>query len=294
VRLPDEVLKCVGFIGEVTHRDSAGVQGDLCATGFFVAIPCTSPALEEMRTCYFVTAKHVATDLKDREIYFLVNRKGGGVMGISGVYGEHWFLHPTDPAADVAVIQVVMNSKADMLAIALEHFGLPERLQQLKIGIGDEVFATGLFTAVPGTTSNTPIVRHGNIAMIPSEQIQTELGYTDAYLVEARSIGGLSGSPVFVRHTVAFPVERPDGSRDLAFANGPGTTLLGLMHGHWDIKESEMNKPNIVHDRQRGVNLGVGIVVPALKIYEALYTPELVAMRSDQEETLSRRSSSKL
>jgi len=228
VRLPDEVLKCVGFIGEVTHQDSSGAQGDFCATGFFVAIPCESPGLHEMRTCYFVTARHVATDLKGRQIYFLVNRKAGGVMGISGVFGDHWFLHPSDSTADVAVIQVVLDSEADILAISLEDFGLPQRLQNLKIGIGDEVFATGLFTAVPGTTRNMPIVRHGNIAMLPSEQIQTDLGYADVYLVEAHSIGGLSGSPVFVRHTLALNVERPGGSRDIAFANGPGITLLGL------------------------------------------------------------------
>jgi hypothetical protein len=98
-----------------------------------------------------------------------------------------------------------------------------------------------------------PIVRHGNVAMLPTEQVQTDLGYTDAYLVEVRSIGGLSGSPVFVRHTIGFPVQRTDGSSDMAFANGPATTLLGLMHGHWDIKESEMNEPNFTQDRKRGV-----------------------------------------
>jgi hypothetical protein len=119
VRIPDEVLRCVGFIGEVIHQDSAGVQGELRATGFFVAIPCESPELTEMRTCYFVTAKHVATELKDRGVYFLVNARGSGVMAITGVYGQHWFLHPSDDAADVAVIQVVMGPEADVAAIAL-------------------------------------------------------------------------------------------------------------------------------------------------------------------------------
>jgi hypothetical protein len=80
-----------------------------------------------------------------------------------------------------------------------------------------------------------------------------------------------------------------DGEDDHLFANGPGITLLGLMHGHWDIKESEMNKPSIIHDRQRGVNLGVGIVVPAIKIYETLYAPNLVAMREEQERKLLKR-----
>lgn len=290
MRVPDDVLKCVGFIGEVEHQDFSGVPGELRATGFFVAIPCESQELIEMRTCYFITAKHVATELEGRQAFFLVNAKGGGVVGITGVIGEHWFLHPSDPSADVAAIQILMDSQADINAIALEHFGLPERLEQLHIGIGDETIISGLFTAVPGTTRNIPIVRHGNIAMMPGEQIQTELGFADVFLVEARSIGGLSGSPVFVRHTLGVKVQRErDGGDDLLFANGPGITLLGLMHGHWDIRESEINKPSIIHDRQHGVNLGIGIVVPAIKIYETLYAPKLIAMRQEQEKEILKR-----
>ncbi len=284
MRVPDDVLKCVGFIGEMEHQDASGVGGELRATGFFVAIPCESPELGEMRCCYFVTAKHVAMELEGRQAFFLVNAKGGGVVGVAGVIGEHWFLHPSDPTADVAVIQILMDDQADINAIALENFGLPERLERLHIGIGDETIISGLFTAVPGTTRNIPIVRHGNIAMMPEEQIQTDLGFADVFLVEARSIGGLSGSPVFVRHTHGVMVRRErDGGDDLLFANGPGITLLGLMHGHWDIKESEMNKASIIHDRQHGVNMGIGIVVPAIKIYETLYAPNLIAMRKEQE-----------
>jgi hypothetical protein len=161
----------------------------------------------------------------------------------------HIPVHPTDATADVAVIQVEMSPEADMAAIALDHFGLPEVLKRYNIGIGDEVHVAGLFTAVPGTTRNMPIIRHGTLAMLPSEQIQTELGYADVYLIEVRFIGGLSGSPVFVRNTVCLKVERPDGSSDLLFGNGGQTILLGVMQGHWDIKESEINNPVITHDR---------------------------------------------
>jgi hypothetical protein len=33
-----------------------------------------------------------------------------------------------------------------------------------------------------------PLVRHENAAVVPDEQIQTELGFSDVYLVEGRSI----------------------------------------------------------------------------------------------------------
>ena len=157
------------------------------------------------------------------------------------------------------------------------------------IGVGDEIFVTGLFTAVPGISRNIPIIRHGNIAMMPEEQIQTELGYADVFLVELRSIGGLSGSPVFVRNTIGFPIRKIDGSSGMLYGSGSGDTLLGLMHGHWDIKESEMNNANFSHDRKRGVNMGIGIVIPAIKIYETLYSAELVCMRKEQEEAMLRR-----
>jgi hypothetical protein len=62
------------------------------------------------------------------------------------------------------------------------------------------------------------------------------------------------------------------------------------MHGHWDIKESEMNKTFITHDRKHGVNMGVGIVVPAYKILETVNHPEFVAMRNQIVNEMKRKS----
>jgi hypothetical protein len=291
VRIPEEVRDCVGFVGEVVHRDSSGISGDLHATGFFVSVACKSPELQGsgLSACYFVTAKHVAEDLKDREVYFLVNKVGGGVTEIKTIYKNKWFFHPTDKAVDVAVAQIFPQSNAVIVPVKVEQFGTPERITELGIGIGDEVFATGLFTLAPGTARNMPIIRHGNIAMMPEEPIQTELGYADVYLVEARSIGGLSGSPVFVRNTLSQKVTLDDDSETVAFMSGTGITLLGLMHGHWDIKESEMNKALFEHDSKRGVNLGIGIVVPAIKILETINQPELEEIRMSEEKRVIRR-----
>ena len=280
VRIPDEYLRCVAFIGEARQSDSTGVSGDLCATGFFVSVPCTSPQLAEKRNAYFVTAKHVARDLEGKEVYFLVNRKGGGVKALTMVLGN-WYLHPTDASADVAIVQVGMEPDDDAIAIAIEHFGTMQRLEQLKIGIGDEVFTIGLFTAIQGSTRNIPIVRWGNIAMLPSEQIQTELGYADVYLVECRSMGGLSGSPVIATSTLAMP-----SGKTFVLGTAPEFTLLGLMHGHWDIDESQKNKAFFTHDRKHGVNMGIAIVVPASKIIETIYRQDLVDMRQKQEEEI--------
>ena len=292
VRVPNFVLKCVGFVGEVTHRDSSGVSGDLNATGFFVSVPCTSPEL--LRTgaaaVYFVTAKHVAQDLKDREFYFLVNRVGGGTVAIESIMGDKWWLHPTDKTADVAVAQVSgsVGREADIMSVSIVQLATPERLAHLDIGIGDEVYMTGLFTPAPGAAQNVPIIRHGNIAMMPSEQIQTELGYADVYLIEARSIGGLSGSPVFARPTIRLKLAGPRRKGNAFLGVGDGTTLLGLMHGHWDIREEQKNRAFYDQDRKHGVNMGIGIVVPAVKILETINREELVAIRKEGERLVSR------
>jgi hypothetical protein len=284
VRIPQVILKSVAFIGEVTHEDSSGLSGDLCATGFFVAVPFVSPELSHSsRFFYFVTAAHVAKHLSDRPIYFLVNKRGGGVTGISKVLDSDWWVHPTDRTADLGIVHVGRQEEADILAVAVDDFVTKDDIDNERVGIGDEVFVTGLFTEAPGVSRNMPLVRHGNIAMIPEDQIQTELGYADVYLVEARSIGGLSGSPVFVRPTVN--VELGDQT-----AYGVGSTkLLGLMHGHWDIREAQMNNPTVIQNRRSGVNLGIGIVVPAAKILETIYRPDLVEFRMSIEEEILRK-----
>ena len=127
---------------------------------------------------------------------------------------------------------------------------------------------TGLFAHLGGSTRNLPIVRLGNIAMMPDEPVPTKTGMMEAYLIEARSIGGLSGSPAFVRKIV----------------QGRGKLyLLGLMHGHWDIPPENKNDFADM-DSFGSVNMGIAIVVPAKKILEVLNQPELVELRRKENE----------
>jgi len=267
VRVPPVVPRSIGFIGEVQGEDSAGVGLDFCATGFFVCVPYSSRRLVHKRMAFFITAAHVAKDLNDKPMSIVVNKLGGGLIGMEPL-GDDWLVHPTDRSADVVAIPVGMNPDAAVTCVAESDLVTPDKFISEEVGVGDEIFITGLFTAAPGISRVMPIVRHGNIAMIPEEQIQTEMGYADVYLVEARSIGGLSGSPVFVR-----PEEGEIHGH---------TMLLGLMHGHWDVKESELNSPTINHDK-RGVNLGIGIVVPAVKILETINGPAAMKWREAME-----------
>jgi hypothetical protein len=278
MRVPDHFLKCVGFVAELVSSDADGDTYDHQATGFFVNIRS-----DRQGSSYylFVTAKHVAEDLKDKEIAFIVNKKDGGVTSLT-MASQSWFLHPTDKSVDVAVLPFNMTPDLDLVSIPLDRFLTPALMLERGIGIGDEVFVPGLFTYATGVKRNMPILRHGNLAMIPDEPIQVDDGFAEVYLMEARSIGGMSGSPVFVRRTVSSQTYLADGSETHMLGLSE-VSLLGLAHGHWDIKESEINNPSFIQDRQRGVNLGIGVVVPAHKIIEVIEHPDLVKLRENNE-----------
>ena len=138
------------------------------------------------------------------------------------------------------------------------------------VGLGDEVFITGLFKHHSGVKRNIPIVRVGNLAALSEEKVFTKkYGPMEAYLIEARSIGGLSGSPVFLNLGLTRYIEK-----EIKHAQGgPIFFLLGLIHGHYDvINSSEDNEINLSEDALTNdkVNSGIAIVVPMYKINEAI------------------------
>lgn len=287
VRIPDEILSCVGFIAEVVDEGAGSPTFDHIGTGFFVSIPSDDPQVRDSARApeyfAFVTAAHVVKALTGKKAAFIVNKKSGGVMVIEDI-SCCWYRHPSDPSVDVAIIPFGWNSEMDIKVIPTELFVPKKLLIGNRVGLGDEVYMPGLFTHAIAKTRNMPIVRYGTLAMLPDEPIQVESGFSEVYLIEARSIGGMSGSPVFVRPTTYFTPgdERPNPQVAMQGVLN-ATILLGLVHGHWDIRESDINDPHLRHDPNRGVNMGVGVVVPAHKILEVINHPELVEMRKQAD-----------
>lgn len=274
MRVPDYVLKSVGFVTEWIEDPSGEVYHPE-ATGFIVNIPSkVNPASNYF---VFVTAKHVAVRMRERLTVFTVNQRGGGVTTLDNT-DDKWHLHP-DESVDVAVMAFTPTPNLDFKSVPIEMFLDRALMEQKQIGIGDEVYLPGLFEYASNDKRNMPLLRHGNIAMIPEEPIQVESGFAEVYLIEARSIGGISGSPVFVRGTTILKNKTGQALLGLSGEN----YFLGLVHGHWDIRESQINEPGFEHDRQRGVNLGIAVVVPAHKILEVINHPGLVKMRADAD-----------
>lgn len=137
----------------------------------------------------------------------------------------------------------------------------------------------GLFRNHLGRDRNEPIVRVGNIAAIPADPIRTRLfGDMRAILIEARSIGGLSGSPVFVH--LGF-VRWRDGKVMFSQAAQP-FLFLGLMHGHWEVLEAAGVAP--LEDAPEKINTGIAIVVPAEQIRDSRlpHVEEIAQMTAEQ------------
>ena len=271
--VPDEIRQCVLFLGFInTPSDDVQVFKPI-GTAFIVSIPAEN--LEESWHVYLVTAKHVAVALEGKNFWARVNIKNGEAKFIEGD-GVKWWYHPTDGSVDVAVIPWAPPEQVEHKQIPTSLFLSDEIIGEKSIGAGDLVFMTGLFTKLAGLSKNLPIVRMGNIAMMPDEKVPTRaFGDIEAYLIEARSIGGLSGSPAFVQETI--------------LGGGGKIYLLGLVHGHWDIPlESE----NEMEDIEGGsaINMGIAIVIPAKIILAVINQPELIEKKREAEEAAKQNS----
>jgi hypothetical protein len=275
MRIPDIIIKSVGFVSRYDPQNPLPLQ--FGGTAFIVGVRMD----DNLGLAHLVTAKHVAEAIEPGEAVIAMNAKDGAPLFLR-TGDARWFYHPTEKdSVDVAVLHFgsARFDEYDITWIPEIIFATDKRIEEFDIGLGDEIVIVGLFTRFFGSTHLIPLVRTGNIAMMPKDKLPIKgFGQMEAYLAEGRSIGGLSGSPVFVRNTVNMPVKTAEGT--IAHLSGLGTLhLLGLMHGHWDLPVSFSDS-----EQSEAVNMGVSIIVPAKKILETLYHPELVAMRKEHWE----------
>jgi hypothetical protein len=261
MRVPSQARRSVIFLGVLK---SGGVFTPR-ATAFLII---TREADNDWMFPYIVTAEHVVSGilLSGEAIYCRYNMKDGTVRTES-LASAHWSYYPTerdDHRTDVAATALMHST--DMMDhdfIPLPEDGFTIGGSQKRFGLGSQVFAIGLFRSHFGQDRNIPIVRVGNISAMPEEPISTKLGFMDAYLIETRSIAGLSGSPVFVDEP---PNPAPPGQLPLnlmsmmivdpRFHTDPEAVqwykyhLLGLIHGHFDIADLDID--SVVDDATGG------------------------------------------
>jgi hypothetical protein len=249
MQVPPDVKKCVVFIGLMKADESLVILG----TGFLFV-----DQTRKVNVPVLVTAKHVLDGIKGTgldEIYVRVNLKDDTSEWYVTKYTQ-WILNP-DPNIDIAIFVVVSKTNWDHVFYSSGSTATTERIVENQIDTGDEVFIVGLFVHHHGSKKNIPIVRVGNISAMPSEKIQTAKHLMDGYLIEARSIGGLSGSPVFVN----FGLTRLLNGKVRHSINAIGHLLIGVIYGHYNDKGvNEFEK----------LNTGIAIVTPIEKVMETI------------------------
>lgn len=263
MRVPDIVLQSALFLGVREPNGSEMIAG----TAFLVGLDSEIDISQSHG--YLVTAAHCVRKAEQLgDLYLRINTGGSGPAETVELPGG-WEFHE-DEANDVAVLHFAPPlAQFEFIVVETESMATTDVIEKESIGIGDDLIVVGLFSSHYGRTRNQPIVRTGIIAAMPNDPVQDVNSgeYFEAYLAEVRSIGGLSGSPVW---TVIAPGRVTPGAIEQSRQR---FYLLGLMRGHWQ-KENEWIS-DFQDLEQESMNTGIAIVTPIQKALDIILSEKL-------------------
>lgn len=281
MQFPEHILRSVAFLG---YQDKSG-DWQVKGTAFFIR---KTLSYGDYLPTYLVTAAHnifKADELGLTSLGIRLNRHDGLPPEWIDIPIDQFRLHPAHQGGleciDVAATRIDIDYlKFDFIALGYESLLSAEDMIEECVSLGDEIAIIGLFKNHVGVKRNEPIVRAGNICSMPVDKVVTDLGEMSAFLVEARSLGGISGSPVLLymesfrgrrlkldpatyqRNVNAHVMEFTAAEKWRIFA------ILGLVQGHYDL--TAIGDEGSRDSKPQKINQGVAIVVPSLKILETL------------------------
>lgn len=286
-RIPDFLLDCVIYLYSSRQAAESGMKAG--GSGFLVSEPSSTPGAPA--TVYAVTNSHVIE--KGFPVVRLNNKKGS--IEVLPLGRHQWTHHPDGD--DIAVCPVGLAAEHRYFALDRTRWFVTEaEMADLHVGPGDDVFFVGRFMSQQGRQGNTPTVRQGIISMLPREKVPSWDGtLIDSFLVEARSLSGYSGSPVFLNRQPGSPYhmewdeDAPDPQQALRSAPGKRGVigLLGIDCGHYpDFR------PVLQSDKERAAtpelwveqNSGIMYVAPIWKLADLLHLEDLVKIRREREQ----------
>lgn len=287
MQINDSIRKCTAFVGFPTER---GFRPE--GTGFFASFDEGGYTFY-----YFITAGHIAWPNRRRSadkfpngpLSIRVNSKSLE-PAIVTTSKDDW-IFPEDKTVDICAIptawtgedQIIGPSNIDeVYAVALQPMTATEaKLKTLGVTVGEEIFIVSAFIGRVGERRNIPIVRIGNISAMPEEPVAVASPKKGAYLIETRSLGGTSGSPIFLNINRGKETERAASLRFTEII-GPRKTaktmtilpyfLLGMILGSHSgqyvndfISEKDTDIDFI---RDADFNAGISVALPALDILD--------------------------
>lgn len=278
-RISDNYLDCVFYLYSTKSDADKGKR--VGGSGFIVRVDAKT--LGQAHHLYAVTNWHV---IRDGAPVIRINTTDDA-FEVLELNASDWIRHKAGD--DVAVCPIGLSSEHYRYrSIPTSLFLNDNLLLMYNIGIGDDVFVVGRFVNHEGRQRNLPSVRFGNIGMMPWEPIKKNDGFLqECFLVELRSVGGYSGSPVFVWR----PVEGMNfGVTDINYTPAyTGPWLLGIDSGHLPDYRYVLDNNNRATNSKVEIGSGMALVVPAWKLLELLESENFMSQRQQKEEEEQKR-----
>jgi hypothetical protein len=271
VAIAPSYLNCTVYL-YLTEDDAR--QGTASGgSGFLVGVMSRHP---NRGYVHLVTNRHV---VNGGHLVVRINTKSGGSGAIRTQFDE-WVVSTED---DLAVLPFDPPADAQFQAVAIDLFLSEDcAIAGWPIWPGDEVFFYGRFITHDGRQRNKPVVRFGEISMLPDADTPIRVGDEDqiAFLVEARSLSGFSGSPAFVKLATTRLM---DGGHDKDEWIPSTMRLLGVDCAHVPIwkpaREAPKNSAASHKDIWVETNSGMAVVIPAWRLARLINDERLVRER---------------
>lgn len=258
----------------------AGTPPVPIGTAFIVAYP--SPNAENRFFPLLVTAKHVVAG-HDEVLGRFSTKEGTSTATVQYDLAalrsskDYWEHH--DKGVDLAVFRTLHFEATSYEPLPLDFVATKETFVSQQITQTDRVIFPSLLVNFMGLARNYPVIRDGSIALVPDEAVPMRYDLAgsvvetkqEVLLVDATSIPGASGSPVFL-----WPGPRVKGGTFTLGGNRP--TLLGVMHGFYPALPRNLTKIETAEVREMfAENSGIAIVFPAWRLREILDLKDLRA-----------------
>ena len=267
-RILDDVLNCVVYLYRSQHEAEEGIN--IGGSGFLLSVPAERLPSPGGFT-YVVTNAHV---IRAKCNFMRVNTFDGKCRTIET---KNWLVSNEDDLA-ICAIPELDHDLFPAKTIARSMIVTEKFIQDENIGPGDEVVLTGRFVNLEGKERNIPAVRFGHISQMPIEPLEYDGRFQESFLCEIKSIGGFSGSPVFL--APVSDAGRPDGSKFKDQAMLLGVDWCHVQNFSEAIDEHSQSIPHI----RVPENTGMMGVVPAWRLENLLEHPSEKAMRAMAEE----------
>lgn len=241
-------------------------------TGFIVGYPV--PGRQDMVVPMVVTAKHVVGG--HQKILGRFTPKEGTIpivvmYDLAGMRREGDLWEHPDEGVDIVAFRTAHFEQTEYVPIPLQMLASVGTYKDEDIKPTDRVIFPCMLVNFMGSGRNYPVIRDGSIALIPDEPVP--LRYTvgskqvvtkqHVVLIDATSIPGASGSPVFL-----WPGPRLRGN---AFnVGGTQPWLLGIMHGFFPALPRELIEIEQSVEKGFAENSGIALIFPSWSLLEIL------------------------